>query len=175
MTERGKRKHLDFFYITIFVIGTFAIIFSTKIAFLPQYKAFYEREKEVVPEENITIVEKEILKKEGYTEEGKESKVNFAVKDAVNLTAILTWIDDFGSNDVFSLQLLYEGKEVDKVEGSEGKLSIYYSEKKALSGNFTIVICAVACPGEVSFIPVDRDNGNDWNARVSVFVEVREE
>ena len=45
------------------------------------------------------------------------------------------------------------------------------SEEGLYTGNFTVEITALDCPGLIGPFPVDRDNGNDWDLKVSATVQ----
>lgn len=113
----------------------------------------------------------EVLSRSGYTNEGQSSDEDFGLGYLlVTLVKVeLTWTDDYGSNDVFSIELKREGQSLDKAEGTSGALSVEVTAKTGenLAGNFTAVITCVSAPGLIGPLPVDRDNGNAWDLKVT--------
>ena len=57
-------------------------------------------------------------------------------------------------------------------EDNSGRVdvSVADNEHGDLNGTYSVDVEAVRCPGTVEGIPIDRDNGNDWNLRVTADV-----
>jgi hypothetical protein len=112
--------------------------------------------------------EETLIETTGYTSEDQSSEEPFGIDDAntTEVHAILTWQDDYGDNDQFSLGLEYEGESVDTVSGTTGTLELRYTSVAV--GEYSIVITAMDCPGQFTNVPVDRDDGNDWSLTVIV-------
>lgn len=122
------------------------------------------------PPEPVLVTET-VVSKTGYTSEGQSSEEKFGLPDVV-ITKVhveLTWADDIGNNDQFSVTLLNEGTEVGTAEGSTGSLSfdVNPADNETFSGNFTITVQAINCPGLVGPLPIDRDSGNSWDLEVA--------
>jgi len=119
--------------------------------------------------QNLTTAE--VLSRSGYTGEGLSSNEDFGLGyPLVTMVKVeLTWTDDYGSNDDFSLELKHESQSLDKAEGTTGALAVQVTAKtdENLAGNFTVVITCVNAPGVIGPLPVDRDNGNAWDLKVT--------
>jgi|GEM_PF-3103664 len=117
------------------------------------------------------LVTAEVLSRSGYTNEGQSSQEKFGLGYPL-VTAVkveLKWTDDYGSNDVFKLELSRDDAVLGQDQGSTGTITI---EVKAgtgenLAGNFTATITCVSAPGVVGPSPIDRDKGNSWDLTVS--------
>lgn len=121
-----------------------------------------------------TFVEVDLLDTSGHTSEGATSQEDFESNYPVvtKVEVELTWTDDIGNNDEFRLTLFWEGAEEKTVQGTSGTLSleIVSDPEGVYSGNFTVEIEAVDCPGVLDPIPMDRDNGNNWDLVVKATV-----
>jgi hypothetical protein len=127
--------------------------------------------------EKWKTVDVQVLSKDGSTQEGTTSVVEFPVQGerVLAVMAELQWTDDIGSNDVFSLKIQKDGKEMGTEQGSSGKLQVSLDNGTVgyfLGGNYTASISAVSCPGLVGPSPLDRDNGNSWKLTVTAKEEV---
>jgi len=118
-----------------------------------------------------TLKTGEVLSRSGYTNEGQstEEKFGLGYPLVTNVKAELKWTDDYGSNDVFSIELKREGQSVDKQQGTTGDLTVQATAKAGenLAGNFTVIITCVSAPGVVGPSPINRDNGNSWDMKVT--------
>jgi hypothetical protein len=117
------------------------------------------------------MVTAEVLSRSAYTSEGQTTEETFGLGYTIvtDVKAELTWTDDYGSNDVFSIELFHEGQSLDKQQGSTGALTVHASAKSGenLAGNFSVNITCVSAPGIVGPSPVDRDHGNSWDLKVT--------
>jgi hypothetical protein len=119
------------------------------------------------------VIEEEVLLDEaGYTSEGTTTEADFEVpwNKTIEITVTLDWSDDYGDNDEFELVLYLEGGRVDRVSGTSGHLEIRQGGPS--SGNYTVAVSALDCPGRVTPSPIDLDEGNDWALEVGVSYEV---
>ncbi len=119
----------------------------------------------------LVPVEESLLSVTGYTAEGRSSTESFTIVDAntTQISAVLTWTDDIGDNDQFSLGLVFEGNNVETVSATTGSLELVYN--LGATGDYELVVGAVDCPGSgLGISPVDRDGGNDWQLSASVTV-----
>jgi hypothetical protein len=124
----------------------------------------------------ITI---DVLSESGYTAEGSTSEVSFAL-DYTNVTRVtvdVTWSDDIGDNDVLRAYLVWEGDEVASDESDTGSIGLEITDEPdgMYTGNFSVQIEAISCPGIVTPVPIDRDNGNSWELSVEAVVASQEE
>ena len=128
-------------------------------------------------EEDVTPlpVEVGLLDVMGDTNEGQSTSVDFTIDDGntTQIMAQLIWTDDIGSNDQFSLGLVYEGDTVDTVSSTTGSLELVYNSVSV--GEYQFVVTAMDCPGEVEISPIDRDSGNEWHLVASATVMSRTE
>jgi hypothetical protein len=112
--------------------------------------------------QGFVYVEETVLDESGHTQEGTSSEIDMELgPDVVGLKVTLSWVDDIGSNDQFSLALKRDGGEISSISGTSGTLEI--STNQTVAGNYTVVVTAVDCPGLFLRLPIDRDNGNDWS------------
>lgn len=177
-SRRGRRYPLDILmpsgmallFIAVILIGDLAIdadIRSNEDSFDPA---------PVGPE--YTHIEQEVIVLDGWTDEGGTSDLDLGDLPAnvTAVTAVLTWTDDVGSNDVLRLSVVHNDTEVATEEGATGGLTAETTAEGAdetLTGAFGVRIVAVSCPGRVGISPIDLDDGNRWQVRVSV--TIREE
>ncbi len=115
--------------------------------------------------QNVTV-----LDNSGSTGEGQSTDLTAELPAAVvvRIAGTLTWTDDIGSNDEFSLTFALDGAELGKDQGTSGSLVV---EAKAppggsISGNLTITVECLRAPGVIQVLPVDRDSGNSWDLKV---------
>jgi len=127
------------------------------------------------PPESTPPHEETLVSKDGYTNEGQttELKQNYTASKVLNLTATLTWTDDYGSNDVFSLEVQLDGKSIGQEQSNTGQLKVTAAANadEDLRGNYTVLITCVKAPGIIGPIPIDRDNGNSWSLKFSAEVQ----
>lgn len=119
-----------------------------------------------------TIIEEDLLSRSDYTSEGRSTPIDIEVpwSNVTQLTLDLQWTDDIGDNDEIELKIELEGDEVDSLSSTTGDISIRLTE--VLPGNYTVIVTAVNCPGQIGPFPVDRDNGNDWALEIKAKREV---
>ena len=119
--------------------------------------------------QNLTT--EEVLSRSGYTSEGQSSQETFSLdfKQVTMVNAELRWTDDYGSNDVFQIEISRDGQSLAQEEGTSGDLMIQVkaSSGENLAGNFTITITCSNAPGVVGPSPIDRDKGNSWDLTVT--------
>jgi hypothetical protein len=132
------------------------------------------------PEETKWVLsEVDLSSNDGYTSEKTTTEVK-AGELPDNTTAVkvaLSWTDDYGSNDVFKIELQLEGTSLGSQEGSSGSLSIdaNATEGKYLSGNLTVLVTCVSSPGLVGPNPFHVvDKGNSWTVKATATVRVKE-
>ena len=119
------------------------------------------------------VIEEEVLLDEsGYTSEGTTTEADFEVpwNTTIEITVTLDWSDDYGDNDELELVLYLEGERVDRVSGTSGHLEMRQGGPS--SGNYTVAISALDCPGRVTPSPIDLDEGNAWALEVDASYEV---
>ena len=100
---------------------------------------------------NWVLTQVDLYSHDGYTSEKSTTDVK-AGELPGNTTAIkveLTWTDDYGSNDIFKIELQVDGKSLDAQQGSTGSLSIDTNGAQGLNltGNVTVLVTCVSSPG----------------------------
>ncbi len=113
----------------------------------------------------------EVLSRSGYTNEGQSSQEKFGLGyPLVTMVKVeLKWTDDYGSNDVFKLELSRDDVSLGQEQGSTGGITLEATAGTGenLAGNYTATITCVSAPGVVGPSPIDRDKGNSWDLTVS--------
>jgi len=122
---------------------------------------------------NATVKDK-VVQQDGSTSEGGTTDVDFELGFERNtgMTVTLTWTDDIGNNDELGITLQKDGKEVDSTSGTSGSIELQIVSPE--SGNYTVQVSAIDCPGVVGPLPFDRDTGNTWSLEVTVEHEAGE-
>jgi len=113
------------------------------------------------------------LDRAGQTNEGQTSTEEFSLnyEMVTSVELVLSWEDDYGSNDRFSISFSREGEALSSDEGATGSLTLNAADEQGnLTGAFQVEIKAVDCPGTVDGIPVDRDDGNTWQLHITATV-----
>jgi hypothetical protein len=122
---------------------------------------------------NATPVDIEVESTTGRTNEGQTRDQAFALDyyQVTDIEVTLTWTDDYGNNDLFSVTLLWEGEEESSEQADSGTIILSVNDADGgYNGNFTVEITAIDCPGRVTASPVDLDDGNDWELQVTATV-----
>jgi hypothetical protein len=166
MAVRRETYKEDVWYLLAAAVMVLLIVTSTDI--FGQYPLKQGDTKGALvgtPPPGFVFKEEDILDETGYTGEGQSSELALDLgPDVVGLIVELTWVDDIGSNDQFSLTLKCEGSDMGSVSGTQGTLEL--STNHTAKGNYTIIVRAVNCPGMFPRLPFDRDQGNDWAINV---------
>jgi hypothetical protein len=119
-------------------------------------------------------VEEQVVDTTGSTNEGQSTNVDMKVPWA-NLTWVnvtLTWVDDVGNNDEFSVKVSSGGAELGKGDGTTGTISV--NIQSPASGNYTAVVTCVTSPGLVGANPFHVvDKGNSWSLKATAVHEVQ--
>jgi hypothetical protein len=130
-------------------------------------------------ETHWVLSEVDLYSKDGYTSEKSTTEVK-AGELPSNSTAIkveLSWTDDYGTNDVFKIELQLDGASLGSQQGSTGDLTIETNttEGEFLSGNVTVLVTCVSSPGLVGPNPFHIvDKGNSWTLKATATVRVKE-
>lgn len=121
-----------------------------------------------------TIIEEDLLSRSDFTSEGSSTTIDIEVpwSNVTRLTLDLQWSDDIGTNDELELSIGLDGDELDSLSSTSGAITIKLTDPRP--GNYTITVTAVDCPGQIGPLPMDRDNGNDWDLEVKAIREVYE-
>jgi len=108
----------------------------------------------------------------GYTGEGESSTgvLSEVVNGTGTVSFVLTWVDDYGENDLFELSIegTEEGRLVER--SSSGRIEIIFV---GLVDNpeWAYEITAINCPGIIDNPYGDQDIGNEWSLTINMSVE----
>jgi hypothetical protein len=125
-----------------------------------------------------TLTAVDLYSHDGYTSEktSSEVKAGEAPENTTVIEAKLTWTDDYGSNDVFKIELQLEGKGLGTGQGSTGEITVETNGTSGqnLTGNITVLVTCVSSPGLVGPNPFHVvDKGNSWTLNVKATVRVK--
>jgi hypothetical protein len=163
----------DLKVVTIFMV--FIFVLTTGLEVRPQDIGHVAPPAPVTPpggnNQTQNLTTGEILSRSGYTSEGQSTPETFSLdfKQVSMVKAELLWTDDYGSNDVFKLELARDGQSLGQDQGSTGDLIVQVTAGNGenMAGNFTVTITCVNAPGVVGPSPINRDKGNSWDLTVT--------
>lgn len=163
----------DLKVVTIFMVFIFVMLTGLEVR--PQDIGHVAPPTTVTPtpgnNQTLNLTTSQVLSRSGFTSEGQGSPVTFALtfQQVTMVEARLTWTDDYGSTDVFKLEVSLDGESLGQDQGSSGELTVKVEAGTGqnLAGNITVTITCVSAPGVVGPSPIDRDKGNSWDLAVS--------
>jgi hypothetical protein len=177
-------------FIWIAIISAIAIVFIVEAfnaqTFAEQIEKTLVRDTTAETARPMKEISEELDSKSGRTAEGETTSLEINI-DILNITYIefrLTWSDDIGDNDEFSLSVFGPAGFSDNAASDIGEiyLKIDVSDPETASngtaggtGIWKVEIEAVDCPGLVSVGGFDRDNGNEWSLVTEVHYMVPEQ
>jgi hypothetical protein len=155
---RDLRLVMAYLVVAFIAVGLFEAQF--------EYDPDAEAQQDIEEVSEPVYVTRDVHSMSGHTDEGSTSQESFTIEHPyVRWVQVeLYWSDDYGDNDELSLRLLYAGEEVGSVSGTSGPLAVEVEDENGtLTGEFTVEVTAIDCPGVIPSSPVDRDTGNNWN------------
>lgn len=175
--DKGNYKEDSLIMLTVMIVLLLIFISSSVVRephdiYYRRYENYkFKEEQGIYPnqvEEEYVLTEEFLFDEGGSTQEGSSSTVPFEITwgGCPELSAALSWQDDYGNNDHFQMVLEFEGQEKLRSSSTSGSLEILIANP--LKGNYTLEISALDCPGEVDTPFQDRDNGNQWHCTVKV-------